>query len=139
MDQSDTPEAPGDPQRWRARAALLQIVAEARLAHFATDAAMLLAHDADPTLWVRDGEIRPMTHAESLARFTEDFQGATYQEWDYMETPIVRLSDDARRRPPDASRMGHQSGESAPHPDPPRRERRGAAVRVRRHRCLRDA
>jgi hypothetical protein len=95
VDQSNTPEGQGDPQRWRARAALLQIVADARQAHFATDAAMLIAHDADPTLWVRDGEIRPMTRAESLARFAEDFRGATYQEWDYMETPIVRLSDDA--------------------------------------------
>jgi hypothetical protein len=95
MDQPTSPEAPGDPQRWRARAALLRILTEAREAHFATDAARLLAHDADPTLWVREGEIRPMTHAASLARFTEDFKGATYQEWDYVETPNVRLSDDA--------------------------------------------
>src|SRR5215469_101164 len=77
------------------RAALLQLADEARRAHFATDAAALLAHDADPSVWVREGTISSMSKAELLSIFVEDMQGATYHEWDYTEPSIVHIANDA--------------------------------------------
>ncbi len=76
-------------------AALLRLDEEARAAHFATDAAALLIHDAEPVLFVREGAILPMTRVELTRIYAEDMRGATYHEWDYMEPPIVRVSDDA--------------------------------------------
>jgi hypothetical protein len=83
------------PEQARGRAALLDILSEMRRAHFTTDVALLLAHDADPLLVVCEGEIKASSRAEMVARFTDNFRGATYQEWDYVEQPIIRMSDDA--------------------------------------------
>jgi hypothetical protein len=76
-------------------AALRRLQEEAREAHFGTDAALLLSHDAEPVLFVRDGAIVPMSRAELTSIYTEDMRGATYHEWDYLEDPIVRIADDA--------------------------------------------
>lgn len=84
-----------DARRAQARAELAQIVTQMREAHFATDAAQLLAHDADLVVWVREGAIHEVSHAESLADFTEDMRDASYQEWDYQEEPIIRIAADA--------------------------------------------
>lgn len=76
-------------------AALLRLDEEARQAHFATDAGALLIHDAEPVLFVREGSVLPMTRAELTHIYVEDMRGATYHEWDYLEPPVVRVSDDA--------------------------------------------
>jgi hypothetical protein len=82
------------PQQAQARAALLAILADGRRAHFATDAELMVAHDAEHVLAVREGHISTTTRAETLARAAENFRGATYQEWDYVNEPIVRIADD---------------------------------------------
>jgi len=93
------PESPADgpqsPDLERERAALLLLDEESRRAHFATDAAALLAHDAEPVLFVREGAVLPMSRAELTRIYGEDMRGATYHEWDYVEPPIVRIADDA--------------------------------------------
>lgn len=76
-------------------AALLRLDEEARQAHFDTDAEALLIHDAEPVLFVREGAVLPMTRAELTNIYAEDMRGATYHEWDYLEPPVVRVSDDA--------------------------------------------
>lgn len=88
--------APSDtPRQAQARAALLDILADGRRAHFATDAQLMMAHDAEHVLVVREGEISATSRAETLPRAIENFRGATYQEWDYIEQPIIRIADDA--------------------------------------------
>jgi hypothetical protein len=77
------------------KAALLEIHAQDRRAHFGTDADLLLAHSADQFISVSNGEIHTSRPAERKAFFTNYFTGATYHEWDDVEPPIVRISDDA--------------------------------------------
>lgn len=74
---------------------LLALDAEARQAHFATDADALVAHDAEPVLFVREGRIVSLTHADLRALFAADFEGATYHAWDNLQAPIVHISGDA--------------------------------------------
>ena len=83
------------PHQWEARAALLQIIAAAPTAHLTTDVDLLLAHDADPLLAVRDGAVELVSRADSTRRFTESFRGATYQQWEYLEPPSIRIAGDA--------------------------------------------
>jgi hypothetical protein len=77
------------------RTELLRLDEEGRRAHFATDAPALLAHDAEPVLYVREGAILSMTRMELLRVYADDMQGAVYHEWDLLEPPIVRIADDA--------------------------------------------
>lgn len=77
------------------RAALARLDDEARRAHFATDTASLLAHDADPVLLVREGDVLAMAREELMRILTDDMRGATYHEWDAIAPPIVRISQDA--------------------------------------------
>jgi hypothetical protein len=94
-DVSMTMPTPHIPDRSADEAALLLLEEADRTAHFAADAAALLAHDTDPVLFVRDGKVLPWGRAELTALFAEDMRGATYHEWDYVEPPIVRVSRDA--------------------------------------------
>jgi hypothetical protein len=77
------------------RAALARLDDEARRAHFATDAASFLAHDADPILLVREGDVISMAREELTRILTDDMRGATYHEWDPIAPPIVHVSRDA--------------------------------------------
>jgi hypothetical protein len=77
------------------RAALLEIHAQDRRAHFGRDVDLLLAHNADQFISVSNGEIHTSTPADQKAFFTDYFAGATYHEWDDLEPPIVRISNDA--------------------------------------------
>jgi hypothetical protein len=92
---SETSDSSPAPNPEAERAELLRLDEEGRQAHFATDAAALLAHDAEPVLYVRDGAILSMTRAELLRIYADDMQGATYHEWDLLEPPIVRIAGDA--------------------------------------------
>src|SRR6266699_3144652 len=77
------------------RAGLLAMHAAVRQAHFDTDPAGVVAYDAEEWINVRDGTVTVRHRAEDLQMFTEYFAGATYREWDDVEPPVVRVSDDA--------------------------------------------
>jgi hypothetical protein len=101
------------------RAALLQIHALDRQAHFATNADGLLAHSAEQFISVSGGAISRATRDDLQQMFTAYFKDATYYEWDDLEPPIVRIARDAsmawmivrtkvRRTQPDASGAKHE-------------------------------
>ncbi|HEV8190813.1 MAG TPA: DUF4440 domain-containing protein [Ktedonobacterales bacterium] len=79
----------------RERKALLAMHAQDRRAHMTTDAQLILAYAADEFIYVGAGKITRMTRDEVAGDFAEMFAGATYQEWDDMEPPIVSISADA--------------------------------------------
>jgi len=79
----------------RERAALLELHANVRRAHFETDVDLLLANDADEWINVRDANIVRRRREEDVRMFTEYFDGATYHEWDDIEAPIVSVANDA--------------------------------------------
>ena len=89
------PFPPPTPEQERALATLRQIVEDGRTAHMTTDVHLLIAHQAEPQLVVSGGRIAYVTRAETRERFTQVFAGAVYQQWDFLEPPIIRLADDA--------------------------------------------
>ncbi len=74
---------------------LLEIHKSDRRAHFETSAKRIMEHGTDELISVSNGKIQRTTHAENLKFFEEYFKGAKYYEWDDLEPPIVRVSDDA--------------------------------------------
>jgi hypothetical protein len=89
---SDTAPASSDVEM--ARQELLALHAADHAAHFATDAAALIATQNEPFITVRDGVIDEVTREASLQRFTGYFADATYYEWDDLQPPIVQVSQD---------------------------------------------
>jgi hypothetical protein len=89
---SDTAPTSSDVET--ARRELLAIHAADRAAHFATDAAALIAPQSEPFITVRDGVITEVTREALLQRFTSYFVGATYDEWDDLQPPIVQVAQD---------------------------------------------
>src|SRR3954469_11186863 len=80
------------------RASLVEGLAEARRAHFATDAA-LLAAGLDDTLQSLDAGARSAQQRDSVrAMFSRYFAGAAYRAWEDLEPPHITLSDEARSR-----------------------------------------
>ena len=77
------------------RAALLEVHKTDRRAHFETDVELLLKHSAEEFIYVGNGKISRSTRAEMKAEFEDYFRDAKYYEWDDLEPPIVRISDDA--------------------------------------------
>jgi hypothetical protein len=75
--------------------ALLQIHKKDRQAHFETDARKLIEHADDEFIAVSNGTIQRSTRADVLKMFEEYFKNARYFEWDDVEPPIVRVSNDA--------------------------------------------
>ena len=78
----------------REKAALLEIHRQHRRAHFSTDVDLLLAHSGDEFISVSNGAISRSTPGEQRGFFEDYFKDATYFEWDDLEPPIVRISDD---------------------------------------------
>jgi hypothetical protein len=76
-------------------AALLELHANVRRAHFETDVDRVLADDAGEWINVREAKIVRRRREEDMRMFTEYFDGATYHEWDDIEPPIVSVSNDA--------------------------------------------
>jgi hypothetical protein len=74
---------------------LLRIHESDRRAHFETSAKRIMEHATDEFISVSDGRVRRTTRAESLQFFEEYFKAAKYYEWDDLEPPIVRVSNDA--------------------------------------------
>jgi hypothetical protein len=84
--------SPGDLER--ERAALLDLHASVRRAHFETDVDLLVANDADEWINIRDATIIRRRRDDVVDFFRTYLEGATYHEWDDVEPPIVRVSDD---------------------------------------------
>lgn len=79
----------------REKAELLEIHKGDRRAHFSTDVELLLSRSSDDFITVSEGKVYRVKRAESKAMFDEYFRDATYHEWDDLEPPIVRVSNDA--------------------------------------------
>jgi len=78
----------------RERAALLAVHAQDRQAHMTTNPQLILAHAGDEHIYVRDGQITRKSREQVESDFARVFAGATYQEWDDLEPPIVSVSND---------------------------------------------
>ena len=74
---------------------LLELHEQSRAAHFATDVEAAVADLAEEQIVVRDGAVRRMRKEDVRQTMTGYFAGATFHEWDDIEPPIVKVSDDA--------------------------------------------
>jgi hypothetical protein len=74
---------------------LLRLHESDRRAHFETSAKQIMEHASGEFISVSDGRVQRTTPAEDLKFFEEYFKGAKYYEWDDLEPPIVRVSNDA--------------------------------------------
>lgn len=54
-----------------------------------------MAHAADDFIAVSNGDISHASRQDVQDMFNQLFDRATYHEWDDLEAPIVRVSDDA--------------------------------------------
>ena len=77
------------------RAELLRILAQDRRAHFETSVDLLTERTPETMISVSNGRVRQIPRAQFREMFTGVFRGASYQEWDTTEEPIVRISNDA--------------------------------------------
>ena len=77
------------------RAALLEIHRTDRRAHFETDANLLLERFTDEFIYVSNGKIERSTRDELKKTFEDYFKNAKYYEWDDLEPPVIRISNDA--------------------------------------------
>jgi hypothetical protein len=77
------------------RGELLKLHQQDRQAHFQTSADLLLSHHpVDGFISVSQGKISRLARAESRKRFETYFKDAKYYEWDDLEMPIIRISND---------------------------------------------
>lgn len=77
------------------KAELLKIHQTDREAHFKTDAEKLLLHSSDEFISVTSGRIEKTTRRALKEFFEGYFKNAKYYEWDDLEPPIIRISNDA--------------------------------------------
>lgn len=77
------------------RAALLEVHRTDRRAHFETDANLLLERFTDEFISVSSGKIERSTRADLKKMFEDYFKNAKYYEWDDLEPPVIRISNDA--------------------------------------------
>jgi len=76
--------------------ALLDLLARDRQAHLGLDAAAIADHVADTLVSVSDGRIDRQSRAEVEAFFRGYFRGATYEAWDDLEPPVIRIAPGGR-------------------------------------------
>ena len=79
----------------REKAELLRLHKSSREAHFKTDVDLLLGNSPEEMISVSRGKISRSSKADGRRMFTEYFRGAKYYEWDDIEEPIIRVSQDA--------------------------------------------
>src|SRR3954466_3940565 len=77
------------------KAELLRIHKSDREAHFMTDVDRLLENSPEVFISVGRGEINRSSKEDAHKMFTGYFKDAKYYEWDDLEEPIVRVSNDA--------------------------------------------
>jgi hypothetical protein len=69
---------------------------EGRTAHLAKRADLLVASFGDSFLNISHGTVALRSPAESQARFQTYFDRVTFQEWDDLAPPIIRISRDGQ-------------------------------------------
>lgn len=79
----------------REKRELLRLGAAARAAHFAYDAAALVAPHADGFISVGDGRVNRPSKDQSRAMFQRYFDSVAFKMWDDIAPPVVTLSHDA--------------------------------------------
>ena len=77
------------------KAELLRIHKSDREAHFKTDVDMLLENSPEEFISVGRGKINRSSKDDARKMFTGYFRDAKYYEWDDVEEPIIRISNDA--------------------------------------------
>lgn len=83
------------PDLEKEKAELLRIHKSEREAHFKTDVDMLLESSPEEFISVGHGKINRSSKADARKMFTGYFRDAKYYEWDDVEEPIIRISNDA--------------------------------------------
>ena len=74
---------------------LLKVHQADREAHFQTDVNLLLRHSAGEFISVSNGKVSKSTREDVKQFFEGYFKNAKYYEWDDLEPPIIRVSNDA--------------------------------------------
>jgi hypothetical protein len=77
------------------KAELLRLHKSNREAHFKTDVDALLENSPEEMISVSRGKINRPSKEDARKMFTGYFRDAKYYEWDDVEEPIVRISNDA--------------------------------------------
>ncbi len=77
------------------KAELLRLHKSDREAHFKTDVDALLANSPEEFISVGRGKINRSNKDDVRKMFTGYFRDAKYYEWDDVEEPIIRISNDA--------------------------------------------
>ena len=83
------------PDLEKEKAELLRLHHADREAHFKTDVDMLLEQSPEEFISVGRGKISRSSKADARKMFTGYFRDAKYYEWDDVEEPIIRISNDA--------------------------------------------
>ena len=78
----------------KAKAELLKLHQMDRQAHFKTGPDLLLSHHPEEFIAVSQGKVSRRQKADTRNTFETYFKDATYHEWDDLEPPIVRVSND---------------------------------------------
>ncbi|WP_284349109.1 nuclear transport factor 2 family protein [Roseisolibacter agri] len=78
------------------RAALLRLHAEQRTAHLERRAALIVGSQADTMLSVSNGRVSTATRERTRASFQSYFDASTFQAWDDVAPPRIRISPDGR-------------------------------------------
>src|SRR3954468_16868120 len=122
------------------KAELLRIHKSDREAHFKTDVDKLLENSPEEFISVGRGKINRSSNDDARKMFTGYFRDAKYYEWDDVEEPIIRVSNDAsmawmitrtRIRRVQKNASGGEKEETAAHPGDMTYEKRdGKWVRV---------
>ena len=74
---------------------LLEVHHTDRKAHFQTDTSLILRHAADEFIAVSNGKVSKSSREEVKQFFEGYFKNAKYSEWDDLEPPIIKISNDA--------------------------------------------
>jgi hypothetical protein len=78
------------------RAELLRLHEQARTAHLGERPDLLVASFADTLLDVSDGVVSLRSREQNRARFQRYFDRVSFQQWDDIAPPRIRISPDGR-------------------------------------------
>jgi hypothetical protein len=78
------------------RAELLRLHELARTAHLDKRPDLMVASFADTLLDISDGVVSPRTREQNRARFQRYFDRVSFQQWDDIAPPRIRISPDGR-------------------------------------------
>ena len=78
------------------RTELLRLHEQARTAHLGKQADLLVASFADTLLDISDGLVSLRSREQNRARFQRYFDRVTFQQWDDITPPRIRISPDGQ-------------------------------------------